>query len=68
MSFNFNIPLSLRDLVKSGGINQYVVQDVSSVRQLAVQIVEAALKEETLELLLQSENHLNSSLNFQQCG
>ncbi|RXM36742.1 Condensin complex subunit 1 [Acipenser ruthenus] len=38
MSFDFNIPLSVRDLVKSGGINQYVVQDVLSVRQLGAQI------------------------------
>ncbi|XP_041124079.1 condensin complex subunit 1 isoform X2 [Polyodon spathula] len=96
MSFDFNIPLSVRDLVKSGGINQYVVQDVLSVRQLGSQIsgfrtalrskgplcilehfdtpysvlyhfqsAEAALKEETLELLVQAVSRLSSALPAQ---
>ncbi|XP_069038810.1 condensin complex subunit 1 [Lepisosteus oculatus] len=44
--FDFCIPLCLGDLVKTGAINQYVVQDVLSPKQLAghVQSFKAALK------------------------
>ncbi|XP_030043749.1 condensin complex subunit 1 [Microcaecilia unicolor] len=35
MAFDFHIPLSIRDLLKSGGVNQYVVQEVLPVRQLS---------------------------------
>ncbi|XP_053306330.1 condensin complex subunit 1 isoform X2 [Spea bombifrons] len=38
MSFNFHIPLSFRDLLKSGGIGQYVVQEVLPLRQLESQL------------------------------
>ncbi|XP_056143059.1 condensin complex subunit 1 [Lampris incognitus] len=34
MSWDFVLPVSLGDLVKTGGINQYVVQDVVSPKQL----------------------------------
>ncbi|KAM6967731.1 condensin complex subunit 1 [Aplochiton taeniatus] len=34
MSWDFFVPLCVADLVKSGGINQYVVQDVVSPKQL----------------------------------
>ncbi|XP_077577834.1 condensin complex subunit 1 [Stigmatopora nigra] len=34
MSWDFFVPLCIGDLVKSGGINQYVVQDVVSPKQL----------------------------------
>ncbi len=34
MSWDFIVPLCLGDLVKSGAVNQYVVQDVLSVKQL----------------------------------
>lgn len=34
MSWDFVVPVSLDDLVKSGAINQYVVQEVLSVKQL----------------------------------
>ncbi|KAM8924116.1 condensin complex subunit 1 isoform 2-T2 [Pelodytes ibericus] len=38
MSFTFHIPLSFGDLLKSGGVGQYVVQEVLPVRQLDVLI------------------------------
>jgi len=34
MSWDFIVPVCLDDLVKSGAVNQYVVQDVLSVKQL----------------------------------
>lgn len=34
MSWDFILPVCLGDLVKSGAVNQYVVQDVLSVKQL----------------------------------
>lgn len=34
MSWDFMVPVCLDDLVKSGAINQYVVQDVLSAKQL----------------------------------
>lgn len=34
MSWDFIVPVYLGDLVKSGAVNQYVVQDVLSVKQL----------------------------------
>lgn len=34
MSWDFFVPVCLGDLVKTGGINQYVVQDVASPKQL----------------------------------
>ncbi|KAE8589790.1 hypothetical protein XENTR_v10017743 [Xenopus tropicalis] len=37
MTFHFHIPLAFRDLLKSGGIGQYVVQEVLPVRQLDAQ-------------------------------
>ncbi|XP_073409040.1 condensin complex subunit 1 [Dendrobates tinctorius] len=35
MTLQFNIPLAFKDLLKSGGVGQYVVQEVLPVRQLA---------------------------------
>nr|XP_014349218.1 PREDICTED: condensin complex subunit 1 [Latimeria chalumnae] len=40
MTFEFSIPLSLADLVKSGGINEYVVREVLSPRQFGPKINE----------------------------
>lgn len=34
MSWDFFVPVSAGDLVKSGGINQYVVQDVAAPKHL----------------------------------
>uniref|UniRef100_A0A3B4ZI57 Uncharacterized protein n=1 Tax=Stegastes partitus TaxID=144197 RepID=A0A3B4ZI57_9TELE len=34
MSWDFLVPVYVGDLVKTGGINQYVVQDVVSPKQL----------------------------------
>lgn len=34
MSWDFFVPVCVGDLVKTGGINQYVVQDVVSAKQL----------------------------------
>lgn len=34
MSWDFFVPVSVGDLVKTGGINQYVVQDVVSPKHL----------------------------------
>uniref|UniRef100_A0A8C1PVS6 Condensin complex subunit 1 n=1 Tax=Cyprinus carpio TaxID=7962 RepID=A0A8C1PVS6_CYPCA len=84
MSWDFILPVCLGDLVKSGAVNQYVVQDVLSVKQLPSHInsfkaalrsqgplcileyfdtaysvlqhcrtVDVAVKEDTLELLIQ---------------
>uniref|UniRef100_A0A8C4S641 Condensin complex subunit 1 n=1 Tax=Erpetoichthys calabaricus TaxID=27687 RepID=A0A8C4S641_ERPCA len=94
--FDFVIPLSVPDLAKSGGINQYVVQDVASVQQLKSQVhsfrvalkskgprcildsfdtpysvlchfqsVDPAVKEDTLELLIQAVSSLSSDLPAQ---
>uniref|UniRef100_A0A1A8MLI6 Condensin complex subunit 1 n=4 Tax=Nothobranchius pienaari TaxID=704102 RepID=A0A1A8MLI6_9TELE len=38
MSWDFILPVCVRDLVKTGGINQYVVQDVASPKQLPSQL------------------------------
>ncbi|XP_053548828.1 condensin complex subunit 1 [Bombina bombina] len=38
MSFQFHIPLAFSDLLKSGGIGQYVVQEVLPVKQLRDQL------------------------------
>lgn len=35
MSWDFIVPVCVGDLEKTGGINQYVVQDVVSPKQLA---------------------------------
>ena len=32
--YEFHLPLSPEELLKSGGVNQYVVQEVLSIRQL----------------------------------
>lgn len=34
MSWDFIVPICLDDLVKSGAVNQYVVQDVLCAKQL----------------------------------
>uniref|UniRef100_A0A8C6NIW6 Condensin complex subunit 1 n=1 Tax=Nothobranchius furzeri TaxID=105023 RepID=A0A8C6NIW6_NOTFU len=38
MSWDFIVPVCVGDLVKTGGINQYVVQDVASPKQLPSQL------------------------------
>ncbi|XP_061100310.1 condensin complex subunit 1 [Conger conger] len=91
--WDFIVPVCVSDLVKTGGINQYVVQDVLSPKQLAThlhsfraalrsqgplcilehfdtaysvlkhfQAVDVAVKEDTLELLVQVVNGLSVSL------
>uniref|UniRef100_A0A8C1F1A5 Condensin complex subunit 1 n=1 Tax=Cyprinus carpio carpio TaxID=630221 RepID=A0A8C1F1A5_CYPCA len=93
MSWDFILPVCLGDLVKSGAVNQYVVQDVLSVKQLPSHInsfkaalrsqgplcileyfdtaysvlqhcrtVDVAVKEDTLELLIQVVRGLSVSL------
>ncbi|XP_063818506.1 condensin complex subunit 1 isoform X2 [Pseudophryne corroboree] len=93
MSFQFNIPLAFRDLLKSGGVGQYVVQEVLSVKQLDHQLsaykaslrsagsqcvsqhfdalysmlyhfrsLDAALKEDLLELLVKATSQHASEL------
>lgn len=93
MSWDFFVPVCVGDLVKTGGINQYVVQDVVSPKQLASYLsrfkaalrsqgplcilehfdtgysvlqhsksVELAVKEDTLELLVQVVSGLSVSL------
>ncbi|XP_075071952.1 condensin complex subunit 1 [Mixophyes fleayi] len=93
MSFQFNIPLAFKDLLQSGGVGQYVVQEVQSVRQLAPQLsaykaslcskgpqcvfehfdalysmlyhfrsLDAALKEDLLELLVKATSQHASEL------
>ncbi|XP_029436445.1 condensin complex subunit 1 [Rhinatrema bivittatum] len=37
MAFDFHIPLSFDELLKSGGVNQYVVQEVLPAKQLSTQ-------------------------------
>lgn len=34
MSWDFNLPVSVDDLVKAGGVGQYVVQDVLTPKEL----------------------------------
>ncbi|XP_036394012.1 condensin complex subunit 1 [Megalops cyprinoides] len=91
--WDFIVPVCVSDLVKTGGINQYVVQDVVSPKQLAshlhsfraalrsqgplcilehfdtaysvlqhFQAVDIAVKEDTLELLVQVVSGLSVSL------
>ncbi|TSU88992.1 Condensin complex subunit 1 [Bagarius yarrelli] len=93
MSWDFVVPVTLDDLLKSGAINQYVVQSVLSPKQLASSLnsfkaalrshgplsilehfdtgysllqnfrkVDVALKEDTLELLIQVVQGLSGSL------
>ncbi|XP_074509405.1 condensin complex subunit 1 [Sebastes fasciatus] len=93
MSWDFFVPVFSGDLVKTGGINQYVVQDVVSPKQLPPYIskfkaalrnqgplcilehfdtgysvlqhcssVDLAVKEDTLELLIQVVSGLAASL------
>lgn len=93
MSWDFILPICLDDLVKSGAVNQYVVQDVLSAKQLPSHLnsfkaalrnqgplcilehfdtaysvlqhcrtVDVAVKEDTLELLIQVVRGLSVSL------
>uniref|UniRef100_A0A3P8SUV3 Condensin complex subunit 1 n=1 Tax=Amphiprion percula TaxID=161767 RepID=A0A3P8SUV3_AMPPE len=92
MSWDFLVPVCVGDLVKTGGINQYVVQDVVSPKQLPSSLsskaalrsqgpscilehfdtgysvlqhfnsVDLAVKEDTLELLIQVVGSLAVSL------
>uniref|UniRef100_A0A669F2Q8 Condensin complex subunit 1 n=1 Tax=Oreochromis niloticus TaxID=8128 RepID=A0A669F2Q8_ORENI len=93
MSWDFFVPVCVGDLVKTGGINQYVVQDVVSAKQLPSYLnkfkaalrsqgplcilehfdtgysvlqhcksVDLAVKEDTLELLVQVVSGLSVSL------
>ncbi|KAI7809455.1 condensin complex subunit 1 [Triplophysa rosa] len=93
MSWDFILPICLDDLVKSGAVNQYVVQDVLSAKQLHSHLnsfkaalrshgplcilkhfdtvysvlqhcrsVDVAVKEDTLELLIQVVKGLSVSL------
>ncbi|XP_068615621.1 condensin complex subunit 1 [Brachionichthys hirsutus] len=93
MSWDFFVPVCVGDLVKTGGINQYVVHDVVAPKQLAAHLgkfkaalrsqgpscvleqfdtgysvlqhynsAELAVKEDTLELLIQVVIGLSSSL------
>lgn len=34
MSWDFNVPVSVEDLLKAGGVDQYVVQDVLTPKEL----------------------------------
>lgn len=36
--FEFHLPLSPEELLKNGGVNQYVVQEVLSIKQLPAQL------------------------------
>uniref|UniRef100_A0A3Q3KED1 Condensin complex subunit 1 n=1 Tax=Monopterus albus TaxID=43700 RepID=A0A3Q3KED1_MONAL len=93
MSWDFLVPVCVGDLVKTGGVNQYVVQDVVTPNQLPSYLrefkaalrshgpmcilehfdtgysvlqhsnsVELAVKEDTLQLLIQVVNGLAASL------
>ncbi|KAL2084094.1 hypothetical protein ACEWY4_019612 [Coilia grayii] len=93
MSWDFNVPISVDDLVKAGGVDQYVVQDVLTPKELPSHLnrfkvslrsqgplsilehfdttysvlqhwrtLEAPVKEETLELLIQVVRGLSVSL------
>ncbi|XP_068115007.1 condensin complex subunit 1 [Hyperolius riggenbachi] len=64
MSFQFIIPLAFRDLLKSGGVGQYVVQEVQPVRQLPGQlnVYKAALRSQGPQCVLQHFDALYSML------
>ncbi|KAM9326257.1 condensin complex subunit 1 [Gastrophryne carolinensis] len=64
MSLQFTIPLAFRDLLKSGGIGQYVVQEVQSVRQLPVLLsaYKAALRSQGPQCVLQHFDALYSMI------
>ncbi|XP_030639685.1 condensin complex subunit 1 [Chanos chanos] len=93
MSWDFNVPVCVDDLVKTGAVNQYVVQDVLSPKQIPSHLnsfkvalrsqgpvcilehfdaaysvlqhcrtLDLALKEDTLELLVQVVRGLSTSL------
>ncbi|XP_072280070.1 condensin complex subunit 1 isoform X2 [Pyxicephalus adspersus] len=62
MSVQFTIPLAFRDLQKSGGVGQYVVQEVQPVRQLPSQLsaYKAALRSQGPQCVLQHFDALYS--------
>ncbi|KAM3913353.1 condensin complex subunit 1 [Leptodactylus fuscus] len=62
MSVQFNIPLSFKDLLKSGGVGQYVVQEVLPVRQLATDLLayQAALRTQGPRCVVQHFDSLYS--------
>ncbi|XP_069836022.1 condensin complex subunit 1 isoform X2 [Dendropsophus ebraccatus] len=64
MSVQFNIPLAFKDLLKSGGVGQYVVQEVLPVRQLAADLsaYKAALRSHGPKCVLQHFDSLYSIL------
>ncbi|XP_024123504.1 condensin complex subunit 1 [Oryzias melastigma] len=55
MSWDFFVPVCVGDLVKTGGINQYVVQDVVSPKQLPPQLskFKAALRSQGPQCILE---------------
>ncbi|CAH2322684.1 condensin complex subunit 1 [Pelobates cultripes] len=65
MTFNFHIPLSFGDLLKSGGIGQYVVQEVLPLRQLDAQLsaFQSALRVQGPLCILQHFDALYSMLH-----
>ncbi|XP_044155231.1 condensin complex subunit 1 [Bufo gargarizans] len=64
MSLQFNIPLAFKDLLKSGGVGQYVVQEVLPVRQLTADLhaYKAALRSQGPKCVIQHFDSLYSIL------
>ncbi|KAM4033008.1 condensin complex subunit 1 isoform 2-T3 [Anomaloglossus baeobatrachus] len=64
MSLQFSIPLAFKDLLKSGGVGQYVVQEVLPVRQLSSDLnaYKAALRSQGPRSVVQHFDSLYSVL------
>ncbi|XP_040217115.1 condensin complex subunit 1 isoform X1 [Rana temporaria] len=64
MSVQFIVPLAFRDLLKSGGVGQYVVQEVQPVRQLPslLSAYKVALRSQGPQCVLQHFDALYSML------
>ncbi|XP_075699090.1 condensin complex subunit 1 [Rhinoderma darwinii] len=64
MSLQFSIPLAFKDLLRSGGVGQYVVQEVLPVRQLPADLsaYKAALRSQGPKCVLQHFDSLYSIL------
>ncbi|XP_056386757.1 condensin complex subunit 1 isoform X2 [Hyla sarda] len=62
MSLQFSIPLAFKDLLKSGGVGQYVVQEVLPVRQLPADLnaYKAALRSQGPKCIVQHFDSLYS--------
>ncbi|XP_075468792.1 condensin complex subunit 1 isoform X2 [Ascaphus truei] len=65
MSFEFHIPLTFKDLLKSGGIGQYVVQEVLPLRQLSplLSVFQTSLRTQGPLAVLQHFDALYSMLH-----